>query len=270
MNEIEIFKNPLFGEIRTALSASNEPLFCLADICKAVKLQNPSSIKSRLDKDDVQLIDLHALKQNEGIINGNMMANFVNESGFYDVLLYSDAPQVKPFRKWVTSEVLPSIRKTGGYIATKENDTPEMILARAVIVAQKTIEEKSKQLEQVNKQVVALSNEITTMKPKVSYYDTILNSKGTVTTTQVAQDYGTSAKSFNKQLEAMHIQRKVNGQWILYAPYISQGYVHSKPVEVTHHDGKKQTVLNTEWTQKGRNFLYNSLKNVSILPLIER
>lgn len=263
MSEIEIFKNPAFGEIRTALSVSNEPLFCLADVCKALGL-TPKGVNQRLTDEVIS---------NYPIIDSlgrTQQALFVNEDGLYDVILDSRKSEAKQFRKWVTSEVLPSIRKTGGYIATKENDTPEMILARAVIVAQKTIEEKSKQLEQVNKQVVALSNEITTMKPKVSYYDTILNSKGTVTTTQVAQDYGTSAKSFNKQLEAMHIQREVNGQWILYAPYISQGYVHSKPVEITHHDGKKQTVLNTEWTQKGRNFLYNSLKNVSILPLIER
>ena len=75
--------------------------FCLADVCKVVGLTNPSSVKQRLDNEDVQVIDLHALKQNEGAITGNSMANFITESGFYDVLLYSDAPQVKPFRKWV-------------------------------------------------------------------------------------------------------------------------------------------------------------------------
>lgn len=116
MNEITIFKNERFGEVRTATNESGEPLFCLADVCKAVGLTNPSSVKTRLEKEDLQLIDLHALKQNEGIIVGNSLANFVTESGFYDVLLYSDAPQVKPFRKWVTSEVLPSIRKHGAYM----------------------------------------------------------------------------------------------------------------------------------------------------------
>lgn len=112
--DIQIFNNPSFGEIRTA-GTSDKPLFCLADVCRAVNLSNPSSVKARLDKEDVQLIDLHALKHAEGIIIGNSKANFITESGFYDVLLFSDSPHVKPFRKWVISEVLPSIRKTGQY-----------------------------------------------------------------------------------------------------------------------------------------------------------
>lgn len=115
VNTLEIFKSDQFGEIRTITNESGDPLFCLADVCKALELTNPSTVKNRLDKVDVQVIDLHALKQTEGIV-GNSMANFITENGFYDVLLYSDAPQVKPFRKWVTSEILPSIRKHGGYL----------------------------------------------------------------------------------------------------------------------------------------------------------
>ena len=113
MNEVSIFRNESFGEVRIA-GTSEQPLFCLADICKVVELQNPSSVKTRLDEEDVQLIDLHALNPNAEII-GNSMATFVNEAGFYDVLLFSSSPKVKPFRKWVTKEVLPSIRKSGSY-----------------------------------------------------------------------------------------------------------------------------------------------------------
>lgn len=111
MNEMQIFSNPAFGQVRTAGTPEN-PLFCLADVCNAVELTNPSSVKSRLDRDDVQLIDLHALNYQ---MVGNSMATFVNEAGFYDVLLFSTSPKVKPFRRWVTHEVLPSIRKTGQY-----------------------------------------------------------------------------------------------------------------------------------------------------------
>ena len=111
MNEMQIFSNPAFGQVRTAGTPEN-PLFCLADVCNAVDLTNPSSVKSRLDREDVQLIDLHALNYH---MVGNSMATFVNEAGFYDVLLFSTSPKVKPFRRWVTHEVLPSIRKTGQY-----------------------------------------------------------------------------------------------------------------------------------------------------------
>jgi anti-repressor protein len=79
-----------------------------------------------------------------------------------------------------------------------------------------------------------------------------------------------SAKRLNKILEELKVQRKVNGQWILYAPYIGQGYVHSKPFDITRHDGRPDVVMNTEWTQKGRLFLYDGLKNHGIIPLIEQ
>lgn len=111
MNEMQIFSNPAFGQVRTAGTPEN-PLFCLADVCNAVELTNPSSVKSRLDREDVQLVDLHALNCQ---MVGNSMATFINEAGFYDVLLFSTSPKVKPFRRWVTHEVLPSIRKTGQY-----------------------------------------------------------------------------------------------------------------------------------------------------------
>ena len=129
---------------------------------------------------------------------------------------------------------------------------------------------EAKRADEAEQQVLALTSEIEQMQPKISYYDTILASKATVTTTQIAQDYGMSAKRLNKILEELKVQRKVNGQWILYAPYIGQGYVHSKPFDITRHDGRPDVVMNTEWTQKGRLFLYDGLKNHGIIPLIER
>ena len=115
-----------------------------------------------------------------------------------------------------------------------------------------------------------MSDEIVEMKKKTDYLEIILSSVGSVTTTQIAQDYGMSAVAFNKQLEKMRIQRKVNGQWILYAPYISEGYIKSKTIDIVRSDGRPDTVMHTEWRQKGRLFLYNKLKDVGILPLIER
>lgn len=133
---------------------------------------------------------------------------------------------------------------------------------------QKCIEQK--RADEAEQQVLQLTSEIEQMQPKVSYYDTILASKATVTTTQIAQDYGMSAVKFNKILEELRVQRKVNGQWILYAPYIGQGYVHSKPFNYNHADGRPDVTMNTEWTQKGRLFLYDGLKNHGIIPLIEQ
>lgn len=129
---------------------------------------------------------------------------------------------------------------------------------------------EAKRADEAEQQVLLLSAEVEQMQPKVSYYDKILASRATMTTTQIAQDYGMSAVRFNKILEEFKVQRKVNGQWILYAPFIGKGYVHSKPFDITRSNGQQDVVMNTEWTQKGRLFLYDGLKNHGILPLIEQ
>jgi Rha family phage regulatory protein len=142
-------------------------------------------------------------------------------------------------------------------------------------------EEEREQLALENKQQQAtiltiskvnmeLGNKITDMLPKVSYYDKILQSNATMTITQIAQDYGMSAIKMNKELEAMKIQHKVRGQWILYGQFLTGGYVHSRAVDIIRSDGRHDVKYNTEWTTKGRIFLYDALKSKGILPLIEQ
>ena len=133
--------------------------------------------------------------------------------------------------------------------------------------------ENKKQHEQIitiSKTNMELGNKITEMLPKVSYYDKILQSNATMTVTQIAQDYGMSAVRMNKELESMKIQHKVRGQWILFAQFLKGGYVHSRAVDIIRKDGQHDVKYNTEWTTKGRIFLYESLKAKGILPLIEQ
>ena len=119
---------------------------------------------------------------------------------------------------------------------------------------------EARRADEAEKQVLSLSREIESMQPKVSYYDTILASKETVTITQIAQDYGMSAVAMNKLLADLRVQHKVHGQWILYAPFISQGYVHSKPVDIVRSDGRTDVKMNTQWTQKGRQFIFQLME----------
>lgn len=130
--------------------------------------------------------------------------------------------------------------------------------------------QKDETIITISKANVELGNKITEMLPKVSYYDRILQSNATMTITQIAQDYGMSAIAMNKELESMRIQHKERGQWILYAQFLKGGYVHSRAVDIIRRDGRHDVKYNTEWTTKGRIFLYEALKGKSILPLIEQ
>lgn len=260
--QITIFNNPQFGDIRTAGTTDN-PLFCLADVCKALDLQ-PSAVMRRLG---------------DGVISSNpisdslgrqQIANFVNEDGLYDVILDSRKSEAKTFRKWITSDVLPSIRKTGGYIATHADMSDAEILAKAVLVAQSTIDKRNERIKQLEAENAGQKTLIAQMRKGNDYLNTILQSKGTLATTQVAADYGMSAIAFNKKLNEMHIQHKVHGQWILYSEFMGKGYVQSDTITFYHSDGRPDTRLCTVWTQRGRLFLYDALKELGILPLVER
>lgn len=172
MNELQIFNNEEFGEIRT-ITKDNEPMFCLMDICKALDMKNPTMVASRLEDDEVTKFDLGS-KRGE--------TNFVTESGLYAVILRSDKPNAKKFRKWVTGEVLPSIRKNGGYIANQENLTPEQIVANALVVAQNIITQKDKQIEE--------------MTPKANYFDALVDKKLNTNIRDTAKELGAGEKAF--------------------------------------------------------------------------
>lgn len=267
MNEVQIFKSEQFGEIRTAGTAQN-PEFCLTDVCKVLEL-DASQVARRLDS---SVFSKHPADTGYGIKD----LNFVNEDGLYDVILDSRKPEAKSFRKWITSEVLPAIRKDGGYIAAN-GMSDEEIMAKALEIAHKTIERKSLENKELKKENVRLESENVQLalenqelKHDKNYLDIIMRSRALLTITQIAQDYGMSGKALNKILADMKIQYSCNGQWTLYAPYKDKGYVSSRTIDITRADGRPDTVMHTEWTQAGRKFLYEQLKKGGIIPMLER
>ncbi len=261
-NEIQIFKNERFGEIRVVMDTQGEPMFCLADVCKALEISNVGNVKQRLSEKGIRNMDTLT-------VGGIQSMIYINEANLYKCIFQSRKPEAEKFQDWVYEEVLPTIRKHGGYIVANEDDTADELMARALIVAQRTLERRDERIRLLEAVNTEQAKAISEMSPKATYYNIILQSPSTITVTQIAQDYGMSAKAFNKLLHTLGIQRKVGRQWVLYSEYISNGYVQSATEPMRNsHSGRSYTY--SRWTQKGRIFLYNELKNRGVLPLIEQ
>lgn len=263
MNNLIIFKNEEFGEIRS-IEIKNEPYFIGKEIAEVLGYSNPlKAIREHVDEEDKGV--------NEMVTPGgkqNMI--LINESGLYSLIMSSKLANAKKFKRWVTSEVLPSIRKTGGYIAGEENMTEDELVLKAMTVLNTKVENlklKNKQLQEDNEKQNQLIGEL---KPKADYTDKILKSKGTIKVNVIANDYGFTAVAFNKKLRELGIQYKEGKDWLLYRKYRGKGYTHTKTFSFTRSNGAQDTETNMEWTQKGRLFLYNALKEKGILPMIEQ
>ena len=255
-NAIKIFENEEFGNIRVAMSENNEPLFCLADICRVLSLQ-VTPTKNRLKQDGVSLIKGVSKTTNQyGVTTEQeVMLTFINEQNLYKVIMRSDKPQAEPFQDWVCGEVLPSIRKTGGYMMAKEEDSPETIMARAFIIAKETIARQQSMIEDQHERLDAQAKELKEAAPKVQYYDAAMASMGTYSATAIAKDLGMSAKELNKRLYAIGVQFKNGETWYPYAKYQDKGYTRIVPKYITTKEGEEINKPSMRWTEKGRKFI---------------
>lgn len=248
------------NNVRTTV-IGNEPYFVGKDVAEVLGYtKTRNAIASHVDDDDKKEAPI------QGALGGTQSMIVINESGLYSLILSSKLPTAKKFKRWVTSEVLPTIRKHGAYMTDAK---------AAAIVTDKNaladlLQQAADQLKEKDVKIERLTAELEVSNKKATYLDLIVETKDGMTATQVAQDYGVSAKKFNALLHALGVQRKVNEQWILYAKYQGKGYIASKTFTYTDSTGKNHAKINTVWTQKGRLFLYELLKANGILPLIER
>lgn len=266
MNEIQIFNSPQFGEIRTATDDNNEPLFCAADVCKALGYENPrKAVSDHIDDPDVTkryAWVTTGTKADGSEAKRQTLMTFVNESGLYSLIFGSKLESAKQFKRWVTSEVLPEIRKNGGYIRGNVNETPEELMARALAVAKQTlerVERERQQLANTNEnqriQLGIQDAEIRKAAPKVEYYDKVMQSNCTMTTTQIANGLGMPCHRLNKLLRDAGIQYKQSGQWLLRSPYTDFGLHAVRTQTYTHADGSIGTSQYTVWNERGKRFI---------------
>ena len=238
-------------QVRT-IEVENEPWFVANDVTTILGLSNTTVALQRLDEDE-------RAKYNLG---RQGMTNIVNEYGLYNLVLASRKPEAKQFKRWITHEVLPTIRKHGAYL------TPDKI--EEALLNPDTLINLATQLKQEREARLIAEQRVNELTPKATYYDLVLANKSLVTITVIAKDYGMSGKAMNKLLHELGVQYKQGSTWLLYAKYQKTGWTHSETVMIKDKNGNDKAVLNTKWTQKGRLGLYNLLKENEILPLIER
>lgn len=242
-------------QVRT-VTINGEPCFVGNDVSTILGYSNyRNAVVNHVDDEDKQRTQIEYAGQKREV-------TVINESGLYSLILGSKLPQAKEFKRWVTSEVLPTIRKHGAYM------TPAKI--EEVLTDPDTIIQLATQLKQEREGRLIAEQKVNELTPKATYYDKVLSDKSLVTITQIAKDYGMSGRAMNRKLHELKVIYKQGQTWLLYAKYQKTGWTHSETVMVPKKDGTEKAVLNTKWTQQGRLGLYELLKSNDIIPLIEQ
>ena len=297
--QVAVFENPEFGTVRTVTDEKGEPWFCAKDLCDVLGYRRAdNAVRQHVNPLNAlkQCIKVDVRKKSDGTISQRLTPMiFVNESGFYALVLGSKLATAVKFKDWVTSVVLPQIRKTGGYIPMKEGESEEETIRNAEEILRATLKEKEMLLEQQRKligeqdveirrlngvvdeqvvniarkgeNIIHLEHQVDGLMPKAIYSDNVLDSVSCFTTTQVAKELGVTAQELNRSLCALHIQYYQSGQYMLYAEYAHMGLAKSRTRYNAFLDpkcdgrkekmGKAVTHTYLVWTEKGRKFIHD-------------
>lgn len=263
MYDMKIYENSEFGSVRT-LSLDGIPYFVGKDVAEILGYSNTKdAISVHVDEEDKRVIQR---SENTTFEIPNRGLTVINESGMYSLVLSSKLPNARKFKRWITNEVLPAIRKHGVYAVDELLENPDMLIA--ALTELKAEREHRKLLEHT---VAVQNQQISEMKPKASYYDVVLNCKDLVAISTIAKDYGWSANRMNRYPYEKGVQFKQGNKiWLLYQKYAEKGYTSTKTHSYLDNDGTVHTRVHTYWTQQGRLFIYGLLKENGILPIMER
>lgn len=243
---LQVFNSPEFGAIRTA-GTSDEPLFCLADICKVLDLQ-VSATKNRLNQNGVNSIKVIDSMGREQV------ATFVNEQNLYKVIMRSDKPQAEAFQDWVCGEVLPAIRKNGTYVSKTADD--EMIL-RAIETLQARVNESRRQLAIADEVIERQNETISIQQPKADYFDTVMQSETTYNLTEISKDLGFQSVHKFTAWAREHgiIYKQLNGvhnEWLPTSKWSGKGWFTTRTSQFLRRDGSIGSTMQTVVTEQGR------------------
>lgn len=252
MTDLQIFNNDRFGQVRI-VPVDGELMFVAKDVCDCLEITKHRDAISRLDSDERGSVKLDTP-------GGKQDIAAINEYGLYNLVLSSRKPEAKEFKRWITHDVIPAIRKTGSYSMVIPQTLPEALRAYADEI----------ESHNATKAIVAQQEQqIAEFKPVKDYVDKILSSKSCLAITQIAADYGLSAQELNKILHEAGLQRKVGDQWILYKQHMAKGFTKSETFTFCRSDGRLDSKITTKWTQKGRLEIHSILTKLNIHAVCE-
>lgn len=269
-NNVQIFNNEEFGKVRTLIEGEDKVLFCGTDVAHALGYSNTTDALKRHCRCIVKREVPHPQSPEK-----NLETNFIPESDVYRLIFGSKLEDAEKFQNWIFDDVIPTIRKTGGYVnndelfietyfSQVEESTKAML--RATLATVREVNEKNRQLEQT---VGVQSQQIAELQPKATYYDVVLQCEDLISITAIAKDYGKSARWMNNYLHEKGVQYRQGDIWLLYQTYAERGYTSTKTFK--YDDGGENHVkVHTYWTQKGRLFIYELMKSDGHLPIIEQ
>ena len=238
MNQIQIFQNQEFGAIRTLSNEQGEPMFCAKDVAEALGYSNGrDAVRKHVDGEDKTTVAICDTGSNY-----KSQAIFINESGLYSLILSSKLESAKRFKHWVTSEVLPSIRKQGGYMIARPEESDEVIMARALQIMYATLQRRDELIAK--------------LQPRADYADHVLDSISCFTVTQIGKELGMTGHDLNMLLCSHKIQYVQSGQYLLYADYARQGLAKNRNYEYHTAEGELRTKTYLVWTERGRDFIH--------------
>lgn len=270
MNEVKIFENEEFGKVRTLIEGEDKVLFCGTDVAQALGYSNTTDALKRHCRCIVKREVPHPQSPEK-----NLETNFIPESDVYRLIFGSKLEDAEKFQNWIFDDVIPTIRKTGGYVNNDELfietyfsqvEESTKVMLRATLATVREVNEKNRQLEQT---VGIQSQQIAELQPKATYYDVVLQCEDLISITAIAKDYGKSARWMNNYLHEKGVQYRQGDIWLLYQTYAERGYTSTKTFK--YEDGGENHVkVHTYWTQKGRLFIYELMKSDGHLPIIEQ
>lgn len=258
MNELQIFQNEEFGRVRTLL-VDDTIWFVGKDVAEALGYTNATkAIRDHVVDEDMMMGVQNVTPSIIDSLGRTQYPTWINESGLYSLIMSSKLPKAQEFKHWITSEVIPSIRKHGVYM------TPQVI--EEILYNPDTIITLATQLKKEREEKLALQKENEVLSPKADYYDNVLQAPDLLSITEIAKEFGMTAYQMNKFLADQHVQYKVNGHWVLYKEFADLGYVKYKTFyEIV--DGEKHAFQHAYWTQKGRKFIYSLCEENGIYPV---